>query len=179
MRKFLSVSLLFLLSCSIEETEPQIVEEYFFKKTVDSPTILPTVNELEGRYLVTRTSDKGKEFAQKELKLEAIDKTSMFFKIYRTCLIGCTNNDLDPYYLSRYPNLSIEDKINIKIEGFTISIPNQQFKVGDGFNISIINIYDGKGKISKDKKTITISYSLSVEKEVGSINYSYNFTKKN
>lgn len=179
MKIFLFISFLFLISCNIEETEPQIIEEYFFKKKVINPIIQPTASQLEGLYIVKRTANNGKEFAQKELKLEAIDKTNMFFKIYRTCLIGCTTNDLDPYYLSRYPNLSIEDKINIKIEGFGITIPNQQFKVGDGFNTSIINIYEGKGKISIDKRTITISYKLSIEKEVGSINYSYSFTKKN
>lgn len=168
-----------IYGCSVKNIDPELVDEYFFKKEVSSPTVQPTTKELEGIYMVERIGDwEGRVLAQKEFELIAVDESNMYFKIYRRCLLSCEASDIDPNWLTRYPNMAIEDKIYLKLEGFSIYPPFQQIKYGNATN-EYVNISGGKGKLTKNKKSFSFNYELFLGVEpVGSIPYTYNFIKK-
>ncbi|MBC7409567.1 MAG: hypothetical protein H7339_14360 [Arcicella sp.] len=123
MRKFLSVSLLFLLSCSIEETEPQIIEEYFFKKTVDSPTILPKTVDIKGIYTCKVKAVGSTETASFDpinfeflSTLTALNDLDFNFTLPQDCLFKCDNSH------KLYPEIKLKATIN----GYNVIIPNQE-----------------------------------------------------
>jgi hypothetical protein len=179
MRTAIIILCLTFYACSVKNIEPELVDEYFFKKAVDTPTVLPTTKELEGVYLVERQGDwEGRVFAQKEIELIAFDNSLMYFNIYRRCILSCQPNDIDPVRLRNNPTLAIQDKIYLELSGFSIFTPFQQIRYGSEPN-EYVNVSKGTGRLSKNKKSFSFSYELALGIEpIGTIPYTYTFTKK-
>lgn len=168
MKRFFYVSFLFLISCSVEEIEPQIVEEYFFNKAVSNPIAIPTTSELKGKYSVSRTEYK---FYIRELELFEAPNNQMYFTIPSYCQWNCSEV---------IPRLTKTNSIYFKLNGFDISLPDQNAVIEESEQFKLL-ISNGKGSVSRDKKTITINYTmfeLGRAQPLKVSDFSYTFIRK-
>jgi hypothetical protein len=170
MKLILCISFLFLLSCNVEEIEPQLVEEYFFNKEVPNPIDIPTISEIKGKYLVSRPIPADYKFYINELELFEAPNNQMYFSIPSYCQWSC------PEFI---PRLTKKNDIYLKLNGFDVIIPDQNAIIEENEQFKLL-ISNGKGSISRDKKTIKINYSMY---ELGRVqplklaDFSYTFTK--
>ena len=176
MKAFLYISFLFLLSCSVEETEPQIIEEYFFKKTVENPTILPKAVEIKGIYTCKVKAVGSTETASFDpvnfeflSTLTALNDLDFDFTLPQDCLFKCDNTH----------RLNPQIKLKAKINGFNVIIPNQEISRLDGGG-SVYDTYqisNGSGLINRTKNIITITFRI-VFNRVEKMDFTYTLTKK-
>ncbi|MCP1382702.1 hypothetical protein [Runella salmonicolor] len=160
MRIFLCISLLFLFSCSIEETEPQIIEEYFFKKTIENPSLPPKTIDLIGDYnckvnltiyyLLSNTSDVTNfEF---ESNVSSLNEKDIILTFPWECIFGC----------KKYVNKSSQDiKLKASLNGYNLIFNNQQIN----FNPEIFTLYNGSGSTIPLKKNIYLTFKIKPNKD--------------
>lgn len=163
---------LLIYGCSVENIDPELVDEYFFRKEIANPTALPTAIDLKGVYHCKVQAVSSTETAsfdpinfEFQSTVQALNDSNFNLSVPQDCVFKCDNSY----------RLLPEIKIEASIIGFSIILPNQLIgKSNFGDNISISN---GKGIIDRSKNTITIAFRI-VFNRIEKTDFTYTLTRK-